>query len=167
MLICVGEVYYMSVLLQCIPGIVLRSFAITLLPPVKFLPNSYIFIFIVIFMRNSFDNFAKSPSVTIYPKFMGIVWSGCSVITLIGKHTIFGRVCKGMEIIKRLGSVQTDNTDRFVGSFLFCTSYLRFPTYIRSWVLILVFCCIAALFSFLTFLEVQKWTRSTWLKSLK
>ncbi|KAG9144706.1 hypothetical protein Leryth_021653 [Lithospermum erythrorhizon] len=28
------------------------------------------------------------------------------------KHTIFGRVSKGMEIIKRLGSVQTDNTDR-------------------------------------------------------
>ncbi|CAM8920004.1 unnamed protein product [Rhodiola kirilowii] len=32
--------------------------------------------------------------------------------SLAGKHTIFGRVCKGMEIIKRLGSVQTDNTDR-------------------------------------------------------
>ncbi|XP_030925148.1 peptidyl-prolyl cis-trans isomerase CYP18-2 isoform X2 [Quercus robur] len=28
------------------------------------------------------------------------------------KHTIFGRVCRGMEIIKRLGSVQTDNNDR-------------------------------------------------------
>ncbi|KAG6427604.1 hypothetical protein SASPL_111850 [Salvia splendens] len=32
--------------------------------------------------------------------------------SLDGKHTIFGRVCRGMEIIKRLGSVQTDNTDR-------------------------------------------------------
>ncbi|KAI4378540.1 hypothetical protein MLD38_016004 [Melastoma candidum] len=32
--------------------------------------------------------------------------------SLDGKHTIFGRVCKGMEIIKRLGSVQTDNNDR-------------------------------------------------------
>ncbi|XWS56026.1 hypothetical protein CRYUN_Cryun09bG0051000 [Craigia yunnanensis] len=31
---------------------------------------------------------------------------------LNGKHTIFGRVCRGMEIIKRLGSVQTDNNDR-------------------------------------------------------
>lgn len=31
-----------------------------------------------------------------------------------GKHTIFGRVCSGMEIIKRLGSVQTDNNDRYV-----------------------------------------------------
>jgi len=31
-----------------------------------------------------------------------------------GKHTIFGRVCRGMEIIKRLGSVQTDNNDRYV-----------------------------------------------------
>ncbi|XP_074311818.1 peptidyl-prolyl cis-trans isomerase CYP18-2 [Silene latifolia] len=32
--------------------------------------------------------------------------------SLDGKHTIFGRVCRGMEIVKRLGSVQTDNTDR-------------------------------------------------------
>ncbi|KAI7993889.1 Peptidyl-prolyl cis-trans isomerase CYP18-2 [Camellia lanceoleosa] len=32
--------------------------------------------------------------------------------SLDGKHTIFGRLCKGMEIIKRLGSVQTDNNDR-------------------------------------------------------
>ncbi|CAN1277539.1 Peptidyl-prolyl cis-trans isomerase CYP18-2 [Linum perenne] len=32
--------------------------------------------------------------------------------SLDGKHTIFGRVCTGMEIIKRLGSVQTDNSDR-------------------------------------------------------
>jgi cyclophilin family peptidyl-prolyl cis-trans isomerase len=34
-----------------------------------------------------------------------------------GKHTIFGRVSRGMEIIKRLGSVQTDNNDRYVVSF--------------------------------------------------
>lgn len=32
--------------------------------------------------------------------------------SLDGKHTIFGRVCRGMEIVKRLGSVQTDNNDR-------------------------------------------------------
>ncbi|XP_076918200.1 peptidyl-prolyl cis-trans isomerase CYP18-2-like [Bidens hawaiensis] len=32
--------------------------------------------------------------------------------SLDGKHTIFGRVCSGMEIVKRLGSVQTDNADR-------------------------------------------------------
>ncbi|KAJ4903715.1 Peptidyl-prolyl cis-trans isomerase CYP18-2 [Raphanus sativus] len=32
--------------------------------------------------------------------------------SLDGKHTIFGRVCRGMEVIKRLGSIQTDNTDR-------------------------------------------------------
>ncbi|KAF8397926.1 hypothetical protein HHK36_016852 [Tetracentron sinense] len=32
--------------------------------------------------------------------------------SLDGKHTIFGRVCGGMEIIKRLGTVQTDNNDR-------------------------------------------------------
>ncbi|CAO2040974.1 unnamed protein product [Urochloa humidicola] len=29
-----------------------------------------------------------------------------------GKHTIFGRACRGMEIVKRLGSVQTDKNDR-------------------------------------------------------
>ncbi|KAL8094912.1 hypothetical protein AgCh_036429 [Apium graveolens] len=32
--------------------------------------------------------------------------------SLDGKHTIFGRVCRGLEIVKRLGSVQTDNNDR-------------------------------------------------------
>ncbi|KAB5519721.1 hypothetical protein OIU85_000618 [Salix viminalis] len=32
--------------------------------------------------------------------------------SLDGKHTIFGRVCRGIEIIKRLGSIQTDNNDR-------------------------------------------------------
>ncbi|RZC78312.1 hypothetical protein C5167_002535 [Papaver somniferum] len=32
--------------------------------------------------------------------------------SLDGKHTIFGRICKGMEIVKRLGSVQTNNNDR-------------------------------------------------------
>lgn len=32
--------------------------------------------------------------------------------SLDGKHAIFGRISQGMEIIKRLGSVQTDNNDR-------------------------------------------------------
>ncbi|KIY99492.1 peptidyl-prolyl cis-trans isomerase-like 1 [Monoraphidium neglectum] len=31
---------------------------------------------------------------------------------LDGKHTIFGRVCGGMGVIKRLGNVQTDATDK-------------------------------------------------------
>ena len=31
---------------------------------------------------------------------------------LDGKHTVFGRVCSGMGVIKRLGNVQTDAMDR-------------------------------------------------------
>ncbi|KAI8467293.1 MAG: cyclophilin-type peptidyl-prolyl cis-trans isomerase [Monoraphidium minutum] len=31
---------------------------------------------------------------------------------LDGKHTVFGRVCSGMGVIKRLGNVQTDASDR-------------------------------------------------------
>eukprot|EP00897_Mesotaenium_endlicherianum_P006485 jgi/Mesen1/5865/ME000298S05137 len=29
-----------------------------------------------------------------------------------GKHTVFGRVSRGMEVVKRLGNVQTDRSDR-------------------------------------------------------
>eukprot|EP00887_Chlorella_sp_A99_P002291 scaffold10.g2291.t1 len=31
---------------------------------------------------------------------------------LDGKHTIFGRVCSGMDVIQRMNNVQTDKTDR-------------------------------------------------------
>lgn len=54
-----------------------------------------------------------------------------------GKHTIFGRICKGMEIIKRLGSVQTDNKDRFyflisITSKIFFIVLLFFSSFICS-----------------------------------
>lgn len=31
---------------------------------------------------------------------------------LDGKHTIFGRVCSGMEVVQRMGAVETDRKDR-------------------------------------------------------
>lgn len=36
-----------------------------------------------------------------------------------GKHTVFGRVSSGMEIIKRMSLVQTDSNDRCVAWLLF------------------------------------------------
>ncbi|RWV97852.1 hypothetical protein GW17_00039335 [Ensete ventricosum] len=43
-----------------------------------------------------------------------ILWTLITFDMTSGKHTIFGRVSSGMEVIKRLGSVQTDNNDRWV-----------------------------------------------------
>lgn len=45
-----------------------------------------------------------------------------------GKHAIFGRVSGGMEVLKRLGNVATDKTDRRVPSHEHCTS----PTVCRN-----------------------------------
>ncbi|GKB97146.1 DNA binding, ATP binding protein, partial [Tanacetum coccineum] len=67
----------------------------------------------------------KNPSAELYAKyvhcFMELIHDGCQQVRCAladksptGKHTVFERVCRGMEIVKRLGSVQTDNTDRSV-----------------------------------------------------
>lgn len=75
------------------------------------LPFIYCFCFGVL-IRFIFDLAAIMIHFTTFsmPLF---VWLVCHKFVFIGKHTIFGRVCRGMEIIKRLGSVQTDNTDRY------------------------------------------------------
>ena len=45
----------------------------------------------------------------LFPRFF-VTLAPCP--SLDGKHTIFGRVCAGMETVKRLGSVITDANDR-------------------------------------------------------
>lgn len=37
-----------------------------------------------------------------------------SDMVYIGKHTIFGRVKDGMNVVKRMGLVPTDKNDRYV-----------------------------------------------------
>ncbi|OAE24883.1 hypothetical protein AXG93_2931s1260 [Marchantia polymorpha subsp. ruderalis] len=44
---------------------------------------------------------------------------------LDGKHTIFGRVCRGMEVLKRLGNVQTDKNDRPVHDVKITRAYVQ------------------------------------------
>lgn len=44
---------------------------------------------------------------------------------LDGKHTIFGRVHSGMKIIKQLGSVPTDGTDRPVTEIKILNAYMK------------------------------------------
>jgi hypothetical protein len=41
-----------------------------------------------------------------------------------GKHTIFGRIKSGMNIIQRVGAVSTDNTDRPVNPVTVVRAYL-------------------------------------------
>ena len=49
-------------------------------------------------------------------------------MVIAGKHTVFGRINKGMEIVKRLGQVPTDNNDRWVHTAVPSTCTKRFST---------------------------------------
>lgn len=63
-----------------------------------------------------------------YWYFLDKVGTGIDYLMIIqttGKHTIFGRVCRGMEIVKRLGSVQTDKNDRYVNFFAICVNFTK------------------------------------------
>lgn len=44
---------------------------------------------------------------------------------LDGKHTIFGRVCSGMKVIRQLGSVQTNAQDRPVTEVKVIRAYVK------------------------------------------
>ncbi|CAM6097889.1 unnamed protein product [Calypogeia fissa] len=44
---------------------------------------------------------------------------------LDGKHTIFGRVCRGMKVLERLGNVQTDKHDRPIHDVKIIRAYVQ------------------------------------------
>lgn len=44
---------------------------------------------------------------------------------LDGKHTIFGRICDGMKIIQRLGSIETDKNDKPISSIKILRCQIR------------------------------------------
>lgn len=46
---------------------------------------------------------------------------------LDGKHTIFGRIHSGMQVIHRMGLVETDNEDRPIDDVKIISSEVIFP----------------------------------------
>ncbi|KAF8654001.1 hypothetical protein HU200_062143 [Digitaria exilis] len=60
-----------------------------------------------------FITLAPCQSLDGKARHFGSLFNTINMISIVpGKHTIFGRVCRGMEIVKRLGSVQTNKNDR-------------------------------------------------------
>jgi len=44
---------------------------------------------------------------------------------LDGKHTIFGRIATGLPIVDRIGRVQTDSSDKPVGTVTILKAYVQ------------------------------------------
>ena len=51
---------------------------------------------------------------------------------LDGKHTIFGRVCRGIQVLSRIGLVETDADDRPLDDVKILKGYIPSSTVIHS-----------------------------------